>query len=441
MVPILSVFTALSLLSAVALVWDARKRRQEAHASAATLREYAGVAPPPTLHPVIDPDVCMGHAACVRACPEKTALVVVDGKGYLADAAGCIGHGACKTACPVSAIELVFGTSRRGVDLPEVDPNFQTRKAGVYIAGELGGMGLVANATRQGVEAVEAVAKATKQEGAAPEGVLDLLIVGAGPAGIAATLAAMEYGLSVRTLDREADLGGSIRAYPRGKIVMTAPMELPLYGKVKLRRTSKEALVELFVDVARKTGARFDFGVNVTGVQEIDGHFEVQTSAGPTKARRVLLATGRRGKPRMLGVEGEALAHVQTDLTDAALHDGEACLVVGGGDSAVEAVRALAERPGTRITLSYRRAAFERVKPENRQAVEQLAADGRVRLMLASQVKQIVAGKTHLRDAEGEHEVDADRVFVLIGRELPTKLLEGFGVEVRTYRGEAPGFV
>jgi len=438
MVTILSVFGGLSVLAVVWLVLDGRKRRREAKDSAATLRQYANVAPPPTLHPVIDPNICMGAASCVVACPEKKALVVVNGAGHLADAAGCIGHGACKTACPVSAIELVFGTAKRGVDLPELNPDFQTRQAGVYIAGELGGMGLVANATRQGVEAVRGVSKFA---GKSASDVLDLLIVGAGPAGIAATLAAKEKGLKARTVEREESLGGSIRAYPRGKIVMTAPVNLPLYGKVKLRRTSKEALVELLEKVVETTGISFDFGVTVTGMSKSEDHFIVETSSGPIPARHVLLATGRRGKPRMLGVEGEAQPHVQTALEDPALHDGEACLVVGGGDSAVEAARALAARPGTRITLSYRQDAFGRVKPENRQAIEQLAQDGRVRLMLGSQVQHLEATKAHLKDANGEHEVEAERVFVLIGRELPTKLLESFGVEVRTYHGEAAGFV
>jgi thioredoxin reductase len=271
--------------------------------------------------------------------------------------------------------------------------------------------------------------------------VLDLLIVGAGPAGIAATLAAKERGLKARTLERELGIGGSILAYPRGKIVMTAPMDLPLYGKVKLRRTSKEALIELFEEVARETGVSFEFGVTVVGMREVDQHFLVETSAGSIPTQRVLLATGRRGKARKLEVPGEELPHVVSALVDAKEHDGEACLVVGGGDSAVEAARALAERPGTRITLSYRRDAFERVKLENREAIEQLARDGRVKLMLGSQVLRIEESQVRLRNAEGEQIVDADRIFVLIGRELPTKLLKSFGVDVRTYRGEAAGFV
>ncbi|NOY93875.1 MAG: NAD(P)-binding domain-containing protein [Deltaproteobacteria bacterium] len=390
---------------------------------------------------MINPEICMGAAACVRACPEKKALVVVNGAGHLADAAGCIGHGACKSACPVSAIELVFGTARRGVDLPEFSPSFETSSAGVYIAGELGGMGLVANAVRQGVRAVTAVADDLQKKRSGSEDAVDLLVVGAGPAGLAATLMAKERGLSCRTLEREASLGGSVLAYPRGKIVMTTPVTLPLYGKVRLRRVTKEALIELWRDVVKVTGIEFEFDVLVTGAKRVDDVFEVQTSRGELRARRVLLATGRRGKPRTLGVDGEELSHVHSQLVDAALHDGEACLIVGGGDSAVEAARALAERPGTRITLSYRQSAFGRVKPENREAIEQLASDGRVRLMLGSQVQSITQQTARLKDAEGEHVVDADRVFVLIGRELPNKLLAGFGVELRTYRGEAPGFV
>ncbi|MFO0653343.1 MAG: NAD(P)-binding domain-containing protein, partial [Polyangiales bacterium] len=337
---LLIVHAVLAALALAALVRDAVLRRREGDANRKLLAKRGdGDDAPPTLHPVIDPEVCMGSAACVRACPEKKALIIVDGRAHLGDAGGCVGHGMCAQACPLGAITLVFGTARRGVDLPVVDDRFRSQRAGVYIAGELGGMGLVANSARQGVKATRFIAEELKDAPTASDDTLQLLIVGAGPAGIAASLAAKEAGLRYRTIDRARDLGGAIRTYPRGKVVMTTPVELPGYGKVRLRRTSKEALLELFEDVIARVGVALEFGVEVTGVREECGVFVAETSAGELRAQRVLLAIGRRGRPRALGVAGEERA-LRT-LDDAADHRGRACVVLGGGDSAVEAALSL----------------------------------------------------------------------------------------------------
>ena len=214
----------------------------------------SGLTEPASLHPIIDPSRCLGCGACVKACPEQPAhqvLGLIGGKAVLVGPTDCIGHGACKTVCPFDAITLVLGTERRGIDIPVLQAELRIQRAGLYVAGELGGMGLIKNALTQGRQALEAIAKAgVKQPGA-----LDVLIVGAGPAGLAASLAAKQLGLNYQTVDQDS-LGGAVFQYPRGKLVMTAPVELPLVGKVHFRNTSKEELLKFWQRASSQHGLK-----------------------------------------------------------------------------------------------------------------------------------------------------------------------------------------
>ena len=158
----------------------------------------------------------------------------------------CIGHGACEAACPVEAITLVFGTEKRGIDIPQVKPTFETNVSGIYIAGELGGMGLIRKGVDQGARAIESI---RKNKGTGDQ--LDVVIVGAGPAGLSASLAAKEQGLRFVTIEQEDSLGGSIYHYPRRKVAMTAPMTLPIVGKFNRYEISKEELLEFWSGAIR----------------------------------------------------------------------------------------------------------------------------------------------------------------------------------------------
>jgi len=425
-------------LAAIAIGWmviaTLRGRKRERRA-AEILRLHGRVEGPPTLHPVIDGEVCIGSGACVRACPEDRALVILNGKGHLAHASGCIGHGECLRACPVEAITLVFGSARRGVDLPEVTPTFESSQPGLYIAGELGGMGLIATAVRQGVKAVDAIAASLREVGGhGDDRVLPLLVVGAGPAGIAAMLSAHERGLHARWIEKEASLGGAVRSYPRGKVVMTTPVELPIYGRVHLRRTSKLALTELWQDVLAAGSIEPEYGITLASITRDADTLVAATTAGSIRARRVLLATGRRGKPRRLGIEGEELHHVHHHIDDPTEHDGERILVIGGGDVAVETALALAERPGTAVTLCHRGERFDRARPANQERVAAAERDG-LRVVRGAQVERIAPGVTTIATAEGARELEADSVFVLIGTELPLDLLTASGIRVQTHFG------
>ncbi|MEZ4282812.1 MAG: NAD(P)-binding domain-containing protein [Myxococcota bacterium] len=431
------------------LVWWAYTRRGRAESARAvsileSSRE-ANLMQPASLHPVIDPALCLACGACIAACPEDSVLGLVAAKVELISPANCIGHGACKAACPFDAIRLVIGTEERGVDIPVVSETFETNVEGVFVAGELGGMGLIRNGIEQGRQAVDAVARRIERRGraAASEGsdeILDLVIVGAGPAGLSASLEAKGRGLHVETLEQET-IGGTVAHYPRGKIVMTAPVDLPLYGRVQMRETTKEALLRLWTDVIERTGVQIHYGERVERVEAVgrgaDRHFLLRSTSYRLRARTVLLAIGRRGTPRKLGVSGEEQSKVVYRLVDPEQYRGRDVLVVGGGDSALEAAWALADVPDVRVTLSYRDRAFTRAKAKNRELVERRRAAGRLRILLDSKVTAIGEDDVEIETATGSIRIDNDAVIVCAGGVVPTDFLKSIGIDIVTKRGEA----
>ncbi len=393
----------------------------------------SGMSEPASLHPLIDISRCIGCGSCVAACPEGRVLGVINGKAELIKPSGCIGHGACKAACPEDAITLVFGTETRGVDIPNVQPNFETNVPGLFIAGELGGMGLIRNAIEQGKQALASIAQVG---GFGQAGVVDLLIVGAGPAGFAASLAAKERGLRYVTIEQDS-LGGTVAHFPRGKIVMTAPVEIPLVGRVKLTETTKEALLELWQGIERDVDIGIRYHERLEHLAPAPHGFDITTSKGSYRARTVLLAIGRRGTPRKLGVPGEEANKVVYRLIDPQQYRGQHVLVVGGGDSALEAATSIAEEEGTTVTLSYRSAAFSRAKEKNRQRVEAARKAGRLTVLMSSQVKSITDRAVEI-EHEGERiEIANDGVIVCAGGILPTPFLKKIGIEVETKYGTA----
>ena len=417
------------------LVWIAyvvfRWRRETQALAKKHEAQAAGLTQPASLHPIIDPQLCIGCGACVRACPEGQILGLIGGKAELLEPANCIGHGACAAACPMDAISLVFGTAERGVDIPHVGPDFQTNVPGIFIAGELGGMGLIRNAIEQGRQAVTEIAKLETPK---PDGQIDLIIVGAGPAGFAASLAAKDLGLSCVTLEQES-LGGTVSHFPRGKLVMTAPVTLPIYGKANFRETTKEKLLEFWIKVAEETDLVINFEERVLEIEQSDAGFIVTTTKGSHHASNVLLTIGRRGTPRKLGVDGEELSKVVYRLIDPEQYRSKSVLVVGGGDSAIEAATSIAEEPDTTVTLSYRSGGFSRVKPKNRTKLEAAENEKRVEVILNSTVTSI--DETHVElDHSGEkRRLPNDAVIVCAGGILPTPFLKSIGITIETKHG------
>lgn len=394
----------------------------------------AGLTEPASLHPVIDLKTCIGCGSCVKACPEQPehhVLGLIQGKAHLVSPTDCIGHGACKTACPVNAITLVFGTERRGVDIPVLSPAFETTVPGVFVAGELGGMGLIRNALEQGRQAVEVISRTRPRK----KGVLDLLIVGAGPAGFAASLAALQHKLNFVTVEQDS-LGGCVFQYPRAKLVMTSPAELPLVGKMHFKHTSKEDLLKFWIEAERKTGLKVNYKERVETVQRLpDGTFAVKTSKKTYQAGTVLLAIGRRGTPRKLGVPGEELPKVVYRLLDPEQYRGQSVLIVGGGDSALEAAASIAELPETKVALSYRGDAFDRAKAKNRERVASASKSGRLHVLMGSKIQKI-EDQTVVVDLRGTAmQISNDAVIVSAGGILPTEFLKSVGIEVATKFG------
>jgi len=421
------------------LIWAwylLRRRRRDAHHRAVKDEAVAaGLIEPASLHPVIDAAQCVGCGSCVRACPEQPehhVLGLIAGKAHLVSPTDCIGHGACKEACPVGAITLVFGSATRGVDIPVLRPNFESNVPGIYVAGELGGMGLIRNALTQGREAAEAIAAANRRHPAR----LDLLIVGAGPAGFAAALTAQSLGLRYLVIEQES-LGGCVFQYPRGKLVMTSPVELPLVGQIQFRHTSKEELLKFWTQARDAHEIQIRCQERVEGIDRFDGGFIVRTSRNRYPASNVLLAIGRRGTPRKLGVPGEDLPKVVYRLIDPEQYRGQKVLVVGGGDSALEAAASIAEVGDTHVTLSYRGDAFTRAKQRNRERVTRAREQGSLDLLLSSQVAEIHPDLVILEHSGQPVQLHNQAVIVNAGGVLPNDFLKDVGVQVETKFGTA----
>ncbi len=394
-------------------------------------------------HPRIDLSQCIGCGACVRACPEDGVLGLAYGQAVVVHGARCVGHGLCAAACPTAAIALTLGDLRDRTDLPAVDDRLEAVGVpGLFLAGEITGFALVRTAVEHGTQVARQVAaRRTPPAASAPASgeVLDLLVVGLGPAGLACLLAAKEQGLACLGVDQASEVGGTVAAYPRRKLVMTQPMHLPLHGRLARLEYTKEELVELWQDLVREHGLPVRTGVVLQRLERgADGVFAVTTDRGTWSARHVCLAVGRRGSPQKLGVPGEDLPKVAYALLDAEGHRERRILVVGGGDSAIEAALALAEQPGNEVTVSYRRSAFARLKARNEERIVAAVAAGRVRVRFSSTVAEIRADAVVLHCEEPgaggratvatRLEVPNDEVFVFAGGTPPFPLLQAAGV-------------
>jgi len=408
-----------------------KKEHKSSHKTFVEVTE-AGMTEPASLHPVIDLAKCLGCGACVSACPEGKILGLIKGKAQLIHPTKCIGHGACKVACPFDAITLVFGTEKRGIDIPNVAENFETNIPGLFIAGELGGMGLIRNAIEQGKQAMDSI---RKLKGIGKSKQLDVIIVGAGPAGFSASLSAKQHGLRAVTLEQDS-LGGTVFNFPRGKVVMTAPVNLPIVGKVKIRETTKEALLKMWLAIEKKTQLKINYKEKMDDIKPTADGFEVVTNKKTYQTRAILLTIGRRGTPRKLGVSGEELPKVIYSLMDPAEFVDKHVLIVGGGDSALEAALSIADEAGTQVTISYRSESFSRAKQKNQDKIKEAVNKGNLKLILPSTVKIIDKDTVTLNVGDNEETIKNDGIIVCAGGILPTPFLKQIGIEVETKHGQ-----
>ncbi len=383
-----------------------------------------------TLHAVVRADACAGCGTCVDACPEPGAIVLVN-KVAQVDLTRCKGHGECVAACPVGAIFMTAGDAVQTVEVPDLNEAFESRDVpGLYVIGELGGRGLIKNAINEGKIAMEHAAASLGARSAADAAdVLDVAIVGSGPAGLSAGLTALAKGLRYVVLE-QGTLADTIARYPRHKVLFAEPLRVPLYGDLWVSDASKESLLQVWQTVIDRTGLQVTTGHRVESVVREHGVFAITANGRTWRARRVVLALGRRGTPRKLGVPGEEKGHVFYDIVEMEAFAGCAMLVVGGGDSAIESALGLSNQEGTTVTLSYRGTEFARVKDRNRAKIEAAVRDGKVRLLLASQVERIGDGFADLKTTTGPERIAADHVIVRIGGEAAYPFLERCGVRI-----------
>jgi len=389
---------------------------------------------PVSIHPEIDLDACIGSGACVRACPEDDILAITDGRARLINPLSCIGHGACMGACPVGAIKLVFGTATRGIELPKISPTFETSQPGIYVIGELGGMGLIRNAVEQGRQAAVAIAKSGRRGGA---GDLDVIVVGAGPAGISVALGLKAQGLTVHIVE-QSRYGGTIAHYPRAKVVMTGSFELPGFGTVRRKTMNKEQLVALWNDIRERTQLAVTEGVRVEEIQAEGKAWRVRGATYNDRAATVVLALGRRGAPKQLGVPGEDLPKVAYRLLEPEPFAGKHVMIVGGGNAAADCAIALANAGVcASVSISYRRHELPRLRQSVRTEIDRCFAAGTIKPMLGTEVVSIAERTVMLRSSTGIEQVANDDVIVQIGGQPPSELLRSVGIELVEKRGDA----
>ena len=424
------------LLIVIALpYWLKTKRKRDDIAKRHETAVATGLNVVATMHPRIDVLTCIGCGSCVKACPEDV-LGLVHGKAAIVNGARCVGHALCAEACPVTAITMGFGRPRQGMELPWYDEHFETNIPGLYIVGELGGLGLIRNASNQGIKAVQHIASGLR----VPPGAMhDVAIVGAGPAGVSAALAATENKLKYVVLE-QGGLGGSILHYPRQKLVLTNPITLPLHETISEPELAKEELIRIFAELARKYSLNIWYHTKVDSIVSQNGYFSVTAGEEELRATHVILAMGRRGSPRKLGVPGEDLQKVAYQLIEAESYAGKHILVVGGGDSAVEAAIGLSRQKGNVVTMSYRRNNFVRLKEKNEERIREAIKKGSVKVLFESTVASIHpdAVQIELKD-QPDLVLKNDQVFIFAGGELPGEFLKAIGVTMRTEEQEQLG--
>jgi len=401
------------------------KKKQKSDEERKIEAQSLGVDKPLSQYPQIDYYSCIGCGACVSACPEGGVLGLVQGKATIINGLKCIGHGLCAEACPVNGIKVGLGDIKSRDDIPILSSTNETNLPGIFIAGELGGLALIKNAITQGNKVVKEMAKSpvmpSKQDG------FDIVIVGAGPAGLSAALTAKQQNLKYLLIDQQG-VGGTILQYPRKKVVMTRPVEIPLYGMLKKQEYTKEELLEIWEDIQKRYQINVKTDEKLVNIEKVNGQYKIETQKNSYQSTNVILALGRRGTPRKLNVPGEELPKVMYKLLDAETYQNENLLIVGGGDSAVEAAMGLARQTGNRVIISYRKSRFVRIKTRNEELVDKMIKEGQIQVLFDSEITEIGDTSVSILKDQKVLSLPNSYVFIFAGGEPPFPIMHKIGI-------------
>jgi len=381
------------------------------------------------MHPHIDSALCIGCGSCTTVCPEGDVLAMAGGKAVIANLQRCIGHERCAEACPMGAITMVRGSFIEP-GTPRLTDEYETTIDNLFIVGELGGLPLIRNAVNQGRQCIDIIAKRLSRKRLATSitNVYDVVIVGAGPAGISASLRAIEQKLSYITIEAD-EVGGTVAKFPRHKVVTTTPLDFPIFGKLDRTEMPKEHLLAFWDMVLNRADFNVCADSRVLDIRKSrPGVFCVRTATRQYWARTVVLATGRAGNPKKLEIPGENLSKVMYRLIEAEHYMDKRILVVGGGDSAVEAALALSRQPGNKVTISYRRREFTRIKKRNEQLIRESVDRGVIESVFESMPTEITKDSVVLEVRRSPRALANDLVWIFAGGVPPQEFLHKIGV-------------